>query len=224
MHHHQVEQHFRSFAMERLQIIEKWRYRQGSGFPGFGNGPALVASVIRTLRSCQRQWVHETVFHNLRGNFLLGAAGTVRAQDAPPPQYDRPAQQQPDDDDAAPQPDQNQADQIQIQDEAADSASRVSSNSRNQQQQQQRSLASRASARFAEMFRRSVTTRASGLPRSEHAAGTRRPLSTGDRSRAELQLDFADTLRMSSRVTVKIANLTRSQIQLQVGRDSPHIQ
>ena len=42
-------------------------------------------------------------------------------------------------------------------------------------------------------------------------------VSTGDRSRAELQLDYADTLRISDRVTVKIATLTRSQILLQVG-------
>ena len=43
-------------------------------------------------------------------------------------------------------------------------------------------------------------------------------VSTGDRSRAELQLDFADGLRMSDRSTARIANLTRSQIQVQVGQ------
>jgi hypothetical protein len=43
-------------------------------------------------------------------------------------------------------------------------------------------------------------------------------VSTGDRSRAELQLDYADVLRMSDRATAKIANLTRTNIQVQVGQ------
>ncbi len=153
---------------------------------------------------------------------LLMAAGTVRAQDAPPPQYDRPAQQQADDDDAAPQPDQNQADQIQIQDQAADSVASQQQQQQDQQQQQQDVAAQPGVARVSSI-RGDVSTQRSDT--GEWVAATQNtPLaqgdrvSTGDQSRAELQLDFADTLRMSSRVTVKIANLTRSQIQLQVGQ------
>jgi FecR protein len=43
-------------------------------------------------------------------------------------------------------------------------------------------------------------------------------VSTGDDSKAELQLDWANVLRMSSDATVKVANLTRNSIQIQVGR------
>ncbi len=43
-------------------------------------------------------------------------------------------------------------------------------------------------------------------------------VSTGDNSRAELQLDFADVLRLSSDTTVKIATLERGGIQVQVGK------
>ena len=43
-------------------------------------------------------------------------------------------------------------------------------------------------------------------------------VSTGDRSRAELQLDYADVLRMSDRATAKVANLTRTNIQVQIGQ------
>ena len=43
-------------------------------------------------------------------------------------------------------------------------------------------------------------------------------VSTGKGSRAELQLDFANLLRMSDDASAKIANLTRSQIQVQVGQ------
>jgi FecR protein len=43
-------------------------------------------------------------------------------------------------------------------------------------------------------------------------------VSTGDRSRAELQLDYADVLRMSDRTTAKIAALTRAAIQVQIGQ------
>ncbi|MGB0036954.1 MAG: DUF6600 domain-containing protein [Candidatus Acidiferrales bacterium] len=43
-------------------------------------------------------------------------------------------------------------------------------------------------------------------------------LSTGPKSSAEIQLDFANVLRMSDGSTVKIASLSRSQIQVQVGQ------
>lgn len=43
-------------------------------------------------------------------------------------------------------------------------------------------------------------------------------VSTGEKSRAELQLDFADILRMSDRSTARVAALNRTQIQLQVGQ------
>ena len=149
--------------------------------------------------------------------FLLGAAGTMRAQDAPPPQDDRQAQQQAQDDDAPPPPDQNQADQIQIQDEAANQQSEQAS----QQEQQQQAAAQPGVARVS-WIRGDVSTQR-GDNGEWVAAIVNTPISqddrisTGDKSRAELQLDYADTLRMSDRVTVKIATLTRSQILLQVG-------
>jgi FecR protein len=43
-------------------------------------------------------------------------------------------------------------------------------------------------------------------------------VSTGQGGRAELQLDFADILRMSSSATAKIASLDRGNIQVQVGQ------
>src|SRR5947209_17009815 len=41
-------------------------------------------------------------------------------------------------------------------------------------------------------------------------------ISTGTRSRAELQLDYANVLRMSDQSTANITNYSRAQIQLQV--------
>jgi hypothetical protein len=43
-------------------------------------------------------------------------------------------------------------------------------------------------------------------------------VSTGDSSATELQLDYADVLRMSQHATARVANLTRSQIQVQIGQ------
>ena len=43
-------------------------------------------------------------------------------------------------------------------------------------------------------------------------------VSTGEKSRAELQLDGANILRLSDRSTARIANISRSQIQIQVGQ------
>src|SRR6267154_5371110 len=43
-------------------------------------------------------------------------------------------------------------------------------------------------------------------------------VATGDRSHTELQLDYADIVRLSSRAQVKIADLTRSHIQIQVAQ------
>jgi hypothetical protein len=149
--------------------------------------------------------------------FLLGAAGVARAQDAPPPQDDRQAQQQAQDDDAPPLPDQNQADQIQIQDEAANQQSEQAS----QQEQQQQATTQPGVGRVS-WIRGDVSTQrgdngewVAAIVNTPISQGDR--VSTGDRSRAELQLDYADTLRISDRVTVKIATLTRSQILLQVG-------
>jgi hypothetical protein len=149
--------------------------------------------------------------------FLLGAAGAVRAQDSPPPQDDRQAQQQAQDDDALPPLDQGEADQIQIQDEAANQQSEQAS----QQEQQQQATTQPGVARVS-WIRGDVSTQRgdngewiAAIVNTPISQGDR--VSTGDRSRAELQLDYADTLRMSDRVTVKIATLTRSQILLQVG-------
>ena len=56
------------------------------------------------------------------------------------------------------------------------------------------------------------------------AATLNTPISVGDRvstgqgGRAELQLDFADVLRLSDGATAKIAGLTRNSIQVQVGQ------
>ena len=50
------------------------------------------------------------------------------------------------------------------------------------------------------------------------------PITVGDRvatgkgSRAELQLDYANILRMADEATAKVANLSRSQMQLQIGQ------
>jgi FecR protein len=43
-------------------------------------------------------------------------------------------------------------------------------------------------------------------------------ISTGDNSRAELQLDYADVVRLSSDTTVKVANLNKGNVQVQVGK------
>ncbi|HET6844011.1 MAG TPA: DUF6600 domain-containing protein [Candidatus Angelobacter sp.] len=43
-------------------------------------------------------------------------------------------------------------------------------------------------------------------------------VATGDRSHTELQLDYANIVRLSSRAQVKIADLTRSHIQIQVAQ------
>ena len=43
-------------------------------------------------------------------------------------------------------------------------------------------------------------------------------ISTGDRSRAEIQLDRADILRLGNNSQVKLATLTRTQLQVQVGQ------
>lgn len=43
-------------------------------------------------------------------------------------------------------------------------------------------------------------------------------VSTGQRSHAEVQLDYANLLRLSDNATAKIANLTRTRIQVQVGQ------
>lgn len=43
-------------------------------------------------------------------------------------------------------------------------------------------------------------------------------VSTGEKSRAELQLDAADVLRLSDSASAKVASLSRSNIQLQIGQ------
>jgi len=43
-------------------------------------------------------------------------------------------------------------------------------------------------------------------------------VSTGDRSRAEIQLDHANILRLGNNAEAKVATLTRTQVQVQVGR------
>lgn len=43
-------------------------------------------------------------------------------------------------------------------------------------------------------------------------------ISTGDNSRAELQLDYADVIRLSSNTVVKIASLNKGSVQVQVGK------
>jgi len=149
---------------------------------------------------------------------LMGASSAARAQDSPPPQDDRQAQQQQADDDDAPQYDQNQADQIQIQDQAAD----AQAGSQADAQQQQQEAASQPGVARVSWIRGDVSTQrgdngewVASIVNTPISQGDR--VATGDRSRAELQLDFADTLRMSDRVTAKIATLTHSQILLQVG-------
>jgi hypothetical protein len=148
---------------------------------------------------------------------LTGAAGAARAQ-SPPPQDDRQMQQQPADDDSAPQSDQNETDQMQIQDRAADEQAK-----QQRLQQQQQDVASQPGVARVSWIRGDVSTQR-GDTGDWIAAIVNTPISqgdrvaTGDHSRAELQLDFADTLRMSDRATVKIATLTRSQILLQLGQ------
>jgi hypothetical protein len=43
-------------------------------------------------------------------------------------------------------------------------------------------------------------------------------VATGEKSRAEIQLDYADILRLSARSQAKIADLTRTRIQLQIAQ------
>jgi hypothetical protein len=43
-------------------------------------------------------------------------------------------------------------------------------------------------------------------------------VSTGDNSRAELQLDYANVIRLSSNTTVKVASLNKGNVQVQVGQ------
>src|SRR5260370_33683652 len=43
-------------------------------------------------------------------------------------------------------------------------------------------------------------------------------ISTGKRSRAEIQLDHANVLRMADESTANVVNLSRTQIQVQVGQ------
>src|SRR5579864_8817699 len=43
-------------------------------------------------------------------------------------------------------------------------------------------------------------------------------ISTGDKARAEVQLDYANVVRLAAQTQVKIANLSKDQIQLQVGQ------
>jgi hypothetical protein len=43
-------------------------------------------------------------------------------------------------------------------------------------------------------------------------------VSTGDKSRAELELDWANVLRMSERATARVAGLSRQDVHLQVGQ------
>src|SRR5260370_7155185 len=45
-------------------------------------------------------------------------------------------------------------------------------------------------------------------------------VATGDQSRTEIQLDYANIMRLSSRAHVKIAHLTRTHIQLQIPHGS----
>lgn len=151
--------------------------------------------------------------------FSLTTAGALRAQNSPPPQDDVQMQQpQSDDDDAPAQQDRAQADQMQIQDRAADSAA-----NQQQQQQQQQDVSAQPGVARVSSIRGDVSTQR-GDNGEWIAATLNTPIAVGDRvatgekSRAELQLDFADTLRLSDRVTVKVANLTRSQILLQVGQ------
>ncbi|MGA8144519.1 MAG: DUF6600 domain-containing protein [Candidatus Acidiferrales bacterium] len=148
-------------------------------------------------------------FAILAAILFLMAAGAVRAQDSPPPQDDIQMQQPPsDDDDATPQDNSQAADQTY--------------DSIGAQQQQQQDTAAQPGVARVSSIRGDVSTQrgdngewVAATVNTPVAQGDR--VSTGDKSRAELQLDFADTLRMSDRVTVKIANLTRSQIQLQIG-------
>ncbi len=48
-------------------------------------------------------------------------------------------------------------------------------------------------------------------------------VTTGEGARAELQLDYANVLRMSNNVTANVVALTRNNIRTQVGRGSPRI-
>src|ERR1700737_3886523 len=43
-------------------------------------------------------------------------------------------------------------------------------------------------------------------------------ISTGKRSRAEIQLDHANVLRMSDESTANVVNISRTQVQLQIGQ------
>lgn len=149
--------------------------------------------------------------------FLLTAAGAAHAQSSPP-QDDVQMQQQPSDDDDAAQQQADNARANQAADQTYDPIA-----AQQQQQQQQQDVAAQPGVARVSSIRGDVSTQrgdngewVAATQNMPIAVGDR--VSTGDRSRAELQLDFADTLRLSERVTVKIANLSRTQIQVQVGQ------
>jgi uncharacterized membrane protein YgcG len=150
--------------------------------------------------------------------FLLTAAGAAHAQSSPPPQDDVQMQQQPsDDDDAA----QQQADNARANQAAEQTYDPIAA--QQQQQQQQQDASAQPGVGRVSSIRGDVSTQrgdngewVAATQNMPIAVGDR--VSTGDKSRAELQLDFADTLRLSEHVTAKIANLSRTQIQIQVGQ------
>jgi uncharacterized membrane protein YgcG len=127
--------------------------------------------------------------------FLLALAGSVHAQDAPPyqdPQSAPDAQVQP-------VPDQQGQGDSESAPEAQPGVARVSL------------MQGDVSTQHGDNGQWTAVTVNTPISQDDR-------VSTGEKSRAELQLDGANILRLSDRSTARIANLSRTQIQVQVGQ------
>ncbi|MGH9713881.1 MAG: DUF6600 domain-containing protein [Candidatus Acidiferrales bacterium] len=133
--------------------------------------------------------------------FLLAMVGSARAQDAPPQQYDQTVQSSQDSQDAQVPPADDQQGEGESE-QATDTAQGVARVS-----QVQGDVSSQRGDN-GQWVAVTVNTPISQDDR----------VSTGEKSRAELQLDFADILRLSDRSTARVAALNRKQIQVQVGQ------
>lgn len=132
----------------------------------------------------------------------------LRAQDQNPPPPEQSSQQQ-----AAPPPGQTQS--------AQDPYGQAQDQNAPADQTDQNPQAQPAVARVS-LIRGNVSIQR-GDSGNWIAATVNTPIETGDRistgdgSRAEVQLDYANIIRLDQNSTAKITNLTRSQIQVQVG-------
>ena len=151
---------------------------------------------------------------------MMGSAVSVQAQDTTEGQVDAQAQvdAQPQDDTQPPDDSQAQAD---AQPPAPDNT-QVPANAQGPSNTPVQSNTDAGVARIS-LIHGDVSTQrgdsgdsAAAALNSPIVAGDR--VSTGDNSRAEVQLDYANLLRLSERSQANIASLTRTQIQVQLGQ------